>query len=255
MAAEFESLEPTTPTNDSIPPLRIHHLLACAAVAAVQLSLWRVCHPYYAEYFSATGAALEAIRQSLNAAGLTCALFSIYWHFKGHAGLAQPGQCLLIGHAFSALELYLMVLLRWLLGPDIGTAASNLNSNWVFWLIFNGLYAAIFFGTAAFYGWCAWKVADTLPWRFTFALLSLTVLAVQPWSLLATRSGYSRVVAVMIPVLAQGGTVLLLEIWAAADDLYSRRARFWTHWVGIALSMMAQTLLIVWCLINWFHWF
>lgn len=225
------------------PPLRIHHLMACAAVAAVQFSLWRVRHPQMIEYISATGAAMEAIRQSLNAVGLTCVIFSIYWHFKGYAGFTQPGQCLLAGYAFSAMELYLMALLLWTFGPDLNDVGRSMSSGGVLTWIFTIVNLAIYLGLMAFYGWCAWKIADTQPWRLTLASLALEVF-VFPLSFVLIHYGYARNTAVVIPALVATCTVMLLEIWSIANDVASRRERFWMHWVGVSLSMTGRVLSI-----------
>jgi hypothetical protein len=48
MVPEVEPFElpiPTPTAKPDPPPLRIHHLMACAVIAAVQLSLWRVAFP------------------------------------------------------------------------------------------------------------------------------------------------------------------------------------------------------------------
>jgi hypothetical protein len=227
--------------------------MACAAVTAVQLSLWKLRNQHAADSISPAAAAFEAIRQSLNAVGLTCVIFSIYWHLKGYAGLTQPGQCLLMGHAFSALELYWMVLLLWSLGPDFASAAHNLDlGGFVAWTfrIANG---AIYFGLMAFYGWCAWRIADSLPWRLTFAMLALAVVAAPLTIVFMTRFGYSPNLAVAASALVPGCVVLLLEIWCVTDDLIYNRARFWTHWVGLVLSIPGKLLLIVGGLINLFY--
>lgn len=195
------------------------------------------------EYISATGAAMEAIRQSLNAVGLTCVIFSIYWHFKGYAGFTQPGQCLLAGYAFSAMELYLMALLLWTFGPDLNDVGRSMSSGGVLTWIFTIVNLAIYLGLMAFYGWCAWKIADTQPWRLTLASLALEVF-VFPLSFVLIHYGYARNTAVVIPALVATCTVMLLEIWSIANDVASRRERFWMHWVGVSLSMTGRVLSI-----------
>lgn len=113
-------IEQQPSTCQRIPPLRIHHLMVCAAVAAVQLAFWRSTLPddvlARISESSAAGVMLFAIDQTLNAAGLTLATFSVYWYLKGYAGLMQPGQWLLF--------IYFVSLLRWvslrLFGSMIG---------------------------------------------------------------------------------------------------------------------------------------
>ncbi len=93
------------------PPLRIHHLMACAAVAAVQLSLWRASFTHTAEIVSLLNAVLTAIGYGLSAIGLTLAIFSIYWQRGGFAGLVQPGQWLLVRFVFLAIQFCVAILL------------------------------------------------------------------------------------------------------------------------------------------------
>ncbi len=159
---------------------------------------------------------------------------------------------MLVGRAISAIDSYWMALLLWTLGPDIGSAFSKLNSSWLLWPIFAIPNLAMLVGSAAVYGWFAWRVADTRPWRITCTLLALAVF-VFPAGTLASRYGYSRDVAIVIPAVVQGCTILLCEVWAAADDLHSRRLRVWTHWVGVGLSMMVHSLSVLWSAINWHH--
>src|SRR5690242_17008774 len=98
------------PHRPEPPPLRIHHLMACAVVAAVQLSLWRVAIPHAAQ-FTGVNAVMVGIIYIFGAIGLTLALFSIYWQVNGLPGLVQPGQWLLVSYAVSALRFYVTILL------------------------------------------------------------------------------------------------------------------------------------------------
>lgn len=95
----FTSVGVQPSNGTSYPRLRVLHLLVCATVAAVQLSIWGVFHPQAGQYMAVAVAMKETIRQSLDADGLTFAVFAAYWHINGYAEVSQPGQCLLLGRA------------------------------------------------------------------------------------------------------------------------------------------------------------
>jgi len=229
--------------------------MACAAVAALHFFLWRNYNPYSSENASpaflwAMWFTIDVIRQCLISVGLTGTIFSFFWYVRGYAAFAQPGQWLLLTCVFSAMELYWKVLYQWILGPDLNNAATNLQAvgilSWAFILV----SMAIYFGPVPIYGWCAWKISDTLPWRFTFACLALEVLFIHLSLLLFQHYGYTTYASVAIPALAANGTVILFEIWSAKDDLLSDRSRFWTHWVGISLSITGRVLKFVGVSVN-----
>ena len=219
------------------PPLRIHHLMACAAVAAVQFSLWRVLYPQSASQLSVTNAARMVAGGGLSAIGVTLAIFSVYWHLKGLAGLVQPGQWLLVGFAFSALNS--VVMLVWL--TSIGFTTANGYSSWrIVWSLM--FFATTYLIPFIFHAWCAWKVADTWSWRIVFIAMAISPLLTSGFlmQVIASVAFMNMQSAIWTTYIGRGLILLLVEGWAAARDLQSRRKRYWTHWAGVALSLLVQ---------------
>jgi hypothetical protein len=236
------------------PPLRIHHLMACAAVTAAQFSLWRVAFPQVFNELSAGNAAMMSVYLVFASIGLTCAIFSIYWHFKGYAGLMQPGQWLLLSYVFSVLTMYLQRALVLVVAPNWQNSLRAVDPSGTLTVIIPVL--RIFFHyvvPAGFFVWCAWKGADTLAWRFVFVILAITHALPIAFSVdaLRTQWGLSPETAFAVFYLSQGGGALMFEIWAVGSDLARRHKRFWTHWVGVVLSMIGAAALIVTGVMVW----
>jgi hypothetical protein len=239
-----ERLEPLAQSGNrpGPPPLRIHHLMACAAVAAVQFSLWRVLYPQTPSQVPVANAAMMAVGGSLSAIGLTLAIFSVYWHAKGFAGLVQPGQWLLMGFAFSALRNVLTLM--WVM--SITAAPGGSRSSW--WMLWSWmLFTTTFLVPFLFYAWCAWKVADTWPWRIAFAVMAISPvftsgMMLQLFSSIAIANFQ---VIVWSAHIGRGVILILVEGWAAVSDLRTLRSRYWTHWAGVGLSLLVQLSSIV----------
>ena len=256
-----------TPTNDSLsarpapPPLRIHHLLVCIAVVGLMLTIWGV--QFFRDAFeqmSAASASMFAIRYAVRAAGLTLALFSIYWHFKGYAALVQPGQWLLLWFLFNAVggpwaaEFHAAVTTEPAQMASLVSAAANLlagcntfllvrlpDINVVaqlipptpspFFLILQVLYLGV---PLLFLAWLAWRVADTRRWRFFFALLAFIILC--------GFVGHRLHLEYEVVNGLQCGIASSALVWAIADDVAAGRRRYWTHWAGATLFAAGQLL-------------
>ena len=222
------------------PPLRIHHLLVCAAVVAAHFALWRATLPADAlERVATTGAgslALFAASHMIPAVGLTLAIFSAYWHVKGYAGLVQPGQWLLIALVIS--------MLRWIsqLFAPVWSMAPR-SKNILLWDFADAGYSAAYLLAwfislllpMLFFGWLAWRIADTRSWRLLFALKALGYLLVFAPQFLVRQWGWSLGDAFTVLTTVASGGMMLCAIWAPANDYVHGIPRTWTHWVGIGL--------------------
>jgi hypothetical protein len=226
------------------PPLRIHHFMVCAAVTAVELSLLRFMLSRSPQQQS-IGSGVFAITQVVSAVGLTLTGFSIYWWRKGYASFSQPGQMLLLQYAASfAIQLVSLLVVLVLLGPS--RIAGNSNDLWLFSIVV-GLGSLVFavILPIAFYAWCAWKIADTWPWRVLFIFCALggvvsssiiVVFAQLFWNF--SRSNIHIILS--MPYLIRGAVLFPLGVLAAVTDFTSRRNRSWTHWTGLALWLLGQ---------------
>jgi hypothetical protein len=242
--ANLRELQRRQAVRPDPPPLRIHHLMACAAVAAIEFSLWRTAFPQALNELPSWHAALMTLYLVLTSIGLTCAIISIYWHVKGYAGLVQPGQWLLVSYAISALNTLMQAVF----------AMSFVDDDWqraLFEFDTSGLVrilAAIlgvlirYVLPVAFFVWCAWKVADILAWRLVFITMAITHVIINglfflfAWNLFGWR--FETVLGTFY--LSTAGVTLLFEAWAVRSDLAQRRKRYWTHWVGLGLSIGSQ---------------
>ena len=245
MASREQSSE-SPPFRTAPPQLRIHHLLLCTVVAAIELTVWHNHNSVpssVVKQFPPLAIALNTVELVLGSIGLTLGLLSVYWHVKGYAGLVQPGQWLLFGYAVEVIPSYLIVLLVHF-GFDWGGTLRG-EAGITLWLVANVLSLAIFYVVPlVFLAFCAWRVADTLPWRFLFAFLAFT-------KLITTSSAYHFLLhylnvpimaAANAPVLAYSSVTLGLAGWSAMIDWGSQRPRFWPHWAGLGLSIITQSL-------------
>jgi hypothetical protein len=218
------------------PPLRIHHWMLCVVVAAMQLAILHSRMPSsVVQQMPLPAIAFNAVYEGLGAISVTLGILSIYWHLKGYAGLVQPGQWLLFSSAIAAFPFYIVTLplRRW-------------NGGVALWIA-DGLYIVYHVVPAVFFLLCAWKVADTRPWRIVFAFIAATMVVTTSWvsHVLSSYWITPLSVAVAIPILAQSCLGLGIETWAAVTDVTSRRTRFWTHWAGIGLAILNQIMFVV----------
>jgi hypothetical protein len=202
--------------RSDLPPLRIHHLLLCTAVAAVLLTVWQVVYPPEARGVLTTSVCIRlGLSWTIYAVGLTLATLTCWWRVKGYASLAQPGQWLLLVQVIPLLDLLVASLSR------VGVAGQALWEKNIF-LWGPAEYAHVAAGVLAplasivlpilLFGWTAWRIADTRPWRIVLALLALVRISGVGWSIL-----------------------VFAVVWPTVDDAIRKRRRSWTHWAGTGL--------------------
>jgi hypothetical protein len=218
--------------------------MACAAVAAVQLSLWKAVLLRDAVSMPPANMALMAVGQTLSAIGLTMALFSIRWQFQGYAALVQPGQIVLLGSAVSAFNFYLMLLSSILMrGPfDVFRARG---SDDITAMIVSISMAIVYYGLSVlFYGWCAWNIADSLPWRLLFIWYAVGQMAFVPpvYLLVESMTGMPIRDSFNIVYIMRAALTLALLGLAVINDAAHGRPRYWTHWLGVVLLLSGSLL-------------
>lgn len=232
-----------TSSRPAPPPLRIHHFLACGAVAALHFASWRLLLPADAwERVATSGAAtivLFATGQIIQAVGLTLAILSVYWHVKGHAALIQPGQWLLIAISIAMLRPVSMSLI----GPMV--IRSPWGKNFFLWSATDAIFAAIHLIAIfvfsvlpiLFFSWLAWRIADTRPWRVLFTLKALGSALVFLPLVLFRYWGWSLGDAVTLLATSASVGMMLCAIWAPVNDYIRGIQRTWTHWIGVGLFL------------------
>ena len=200
---------------------------------------------------------LLAIGQVVAASGLTLAIFSLYWHVKGRAGVVQPGQWLLFGYIVSVLHLVFVALFSPTFSSRIPWSRINDPTDvalavvyFVLVLIYYGLPVLLF-------GWGAWRVADTWPWRILFTILAIgSVLSIVPlFSIFTNRFGWAVNVAIAATFVSRSGTTLLVAVWVTINDCIRRQKRVWTHWAGLGLFIVERLLNVVNGLFFWLGWY
>jgi len=120
-----------------------------------------------------------------------------------------------------------------------------------FFAVLSALYTIFAYANLAlpalFSAWCAWRVADTWPWRIFFSLSAIMrLLSVLPLVaiFLVLRAGVIVTSIVMLSVL----------LWIVATE-YRTRERYWTHWLGVGLCVATTVLEFASGVINWFGWY
>ena len=246
------SPEPATEAQSSRPhppPLRIHHLMACGAVAALLFMIWRSqLRPEnwkLVEAFDASTIVLFTAAQIIQATGVTLAGFSLYWHVKGYAAFVQPGQWLPVAISFAALRHLTMRPIHFLL------VQSPWGENVLLWNGIDFLFAAAhFLAIVACYllpivlfAWLAWRVADTLPWRLIFALKAsggasnfFPAVRSDLFSYFQDYGWSFEATSLLLATIASVG-MLACAVWAPANDRLRGIRRSWTHWVGLGLFL------------------
>jgi hypothetical protein len=253
IAANLKELQRRLMAQPGPPPLRIHHLMACAAVAAVQLAMWRTNLAGYSGG-SLISVTLSGTNQVLSAIGLTLAGFSIYWWRKGYAALSQPGQVMLLVYALGALASWLRLATVLLIGSNWQSIfPSPRSSSDLFFLFQIGLVAIYYLTPLVFFVWCAWRIADTIPWRVTFIVRAVAPFLTEVFSgflfrVFAPSSGWQYW---MLINLSSALLIGVFEVWAVANDMAAKRERYWTHWVGVGLSLLAYGAVIVGNMLLW----
>jgi hypothetical protein len=256
--ANLRELQRRQAVRPDPPPLRIHHLMACAAVAAVMLSLLRFRMSRSPQQQS-LALSIFAFTQVLTSIGLTLTGFSIYWWRKGYASFSQPGQMLLVQYA-ATLALY-FVSIAFSMAMS-GAGSGSRAASWYSSLPLLMGIGSLLFGVLlpiAFYSWCAWKIADTWPWRVLFVLCALMAVLTSTLAVMlmqgVTNVGPSNIqIIIAVPHLIRGTVLLAAGALAVATDLVAQRKRSWTHWVGLILWLLGQIGTLLMGLYYMFFW-
>ena len=229
------------------PPLRIHHFMACATIAAIQLSLWRARFQEFTTDAATLPTGYRVVMtayESLTAMATTVAIFSIYWRYKKLIPFLQPGQWLLVGYAIVAIPYNCWLLIqiaifgpswRYVFSPSQSSPALSLLSSigtWLFMLII----------PVAFNIWCAWRIADTRPWKWVFVTTAISQLLE---SSVAFWLVYSILGSSGIPYSILYFACAIIQVaaglWAVSTDMRAKRPRWWPHWVGIGIAILIHT--------------
>lgn len=242
--AHLRELQQRTAVRPNPPPLRVHHLLACAVVAAVELSLLRFTMGLSTPQQTVLSGGIFGFSQVINAVGLTLTGFSIYWWRKGYAAFSQPGQMLLLQYAASLVMYFLTMafVLAMRSGGGPSRPPSWFSSLPIFFSIGSLLFGVLL--PIIFYGWCAWKIADTGPWRLLFVLCALGAILTSTVSMIlmqfVTNSRGNLQTIFAVPYLMRGALLLAAGALVVVTDLTARRTRSWTHWAGLILWLFGQ---------------
>ena len=259
LIANLRTLQAQNAERPDPPPLRIHHLLACAVVAAVLLSTLRFVLSFSPQQQTLATSGFFAFSYVLSSIGLTLTGFSIYWWRKGYAAFSQPGQMLLLQYAATlALSLVGLALSAAMAGLIGAGRPPSWNSFLPLAMSINGLVFGILL-PVAFYGWCAWRIADTWPWRVLFVLCAVAAILTSTLTVIVLQfvtnigPGNFRTVFA-VPQLIRGVMLLGAGALAIVTDLTGRRKRSWTHWAGVILWLLSQVGAFVMGLYYVFFW-
>ena len=218
--------------------------MACAVVAAIELSLLRFTMGLSAPQPTVLSGGIFGYSQVINAIGLTLTGFSIYWWRKGYAAFSQPGQMLLLQYAASLVMYF--VTMAFVLAMRSGGGPSR-PTGWFSSLPIFFSVGSLLFGVLlpiVFYIWCAWKIADTWSWRLLFVSCALGAILTSTGSMIlmqfVTNSRGNLQTIIAVPYLMRGALLLIAGALAVVTDLAARRRRSWTHWAGIILWLFGQ---------------
>lgn len=262
MQAEREDIEtvgsrpvPESSSAAEPPRLRIHHLMACAAVAAVQLSIMRASAPTYGATQPGIAMIPAVVRAVLLSIGLTLALFLVYWRIKRLVVLNQPGQWLLLSFILYSIQNVLYALWWYSMGFDPSQGSifrpGDRNELWAILDVVN--FIVVYVASLVFFVWCAVKRADSWLWRLVFLALAISPILASGFVMFAfgrilgmdPRDSY----VVIFGVRSAG--LILLELSAVASDHLAHRARNWMHWAGLGIVIMMQLLSMLLAVIHW----
>lgn len=268
MSADSQPTLPEIPSERPGPPrLRVHHLLVWMAVAAVSFSFYRLflvqgTPDWWIDSLSGYAGALSmsVIGLMIQAAGITLFLYAVWWRWKGFDVFREPGEWLLCVFPYSIVD----PAINHLVFPALFTSLFN-EQPWhhvrLIWELRD--IARAFFWTATFilqlgvpvgfFGWCAWRNADTRAWRLLFAAFCVGLLA---WLLVMfltfesmnrTASGFAVAVYYYVPSYVAA----ILATTVIANDFYTVRRRSWVHWAGASLFALSQWWAVFTSLVWW----
>ncbi|HEX4415605.1 MAG TPA: hypothetical protein VH107_18375 [Lacipirellulaceae bacterium] len=236
------------------PPLRIHHFLLCGIVCAIYLTWWRTMVPPSAvEQLPPWAIGFTAVFNALEAVGFTLAALSVFWRFKGYAGLEQPGVWLLLSFLVAVIPTVINNLLITLIGFDWPGALRGYYGT-DYWALTNAWYLILFRLTPlVFFAYGAWAVADTRAWRWVFVVIAmLSVFPIVAWISQALSMNLNVPIksAIAMPSFIAAAAIFAVATWALTTDITQQRRRCWPHWAGIGLLITQQFLLSLGALIT-----
>lgn len=252
----------STIAHNALPPprLRIYHLLACAAVTALQLTLWRnALTPELLQAIPVWARVMNAIALGMGGIGLTFALFSIYWQLKGYAALVQPGQWLLAVYLISTAQLFVGLVVRYLhVTSPWGKSLSLWSQQDKLFAILSVLQVVVIYINrllpVALYIWCAWRVADSRPWRIVFwfrtAISLLGIVGL--YGVLVRIFHWSLPRVLSVQSLFVSSALASIMAYIIATERRGEPKRYWTHWLGVAVCVATELIYLAGGLIGAF---
>lgn len=240
----MNELASTDESRNTLPPLRIHHLMIWMVAVAAVMSLYSEAFratsfeftPLVTFYFAGTNV-LRAVAAATLALG-------IYWKIKGSSFFAEVGQWLLVINTFSLLinglpYLFYVFFDNWTQSPG-----------WMYLLQLISLLRLLLFGVLFIVA--SRRVANTATWkRFCkhVGVMCLLGALLQTIGLLVSLIPYVGNIGWSIPwqfspVLQ---TFVIPIYWgilcalSVREDLMSGWRRHWSHWCGV-ITWLAATL-------------
>jgi hypothetical protein len=217
-----------------LPPQRIHHLIIITAVTAVLLTIVRLAIPL--DWIIRSNPAAAGFQLGLlmiYCIGIACAGFALHWWWKGLPAFRQPGQWLLLVFPATAVGMFVLYVLSALSNP-IGNERH-------YFFFYAGFTLAV---PAFYYGYGAWRIADTHLWRIFFAVMAIGSL-LQLLLFVDSMFFQSGIVFSMLrgslwvyTLLPNAISFLLLALAMVADT--QKRKRHWSHWAGAGLVASAR---------------
>jgi hypothetical protein len=243
-AASWVSPPPGATWRDSqtLPPLRIHHLLVMTVVVAVAMTVVRLVVPLdRIADGNRAGMLLPLLYAVLYSIGFCCFLFAARWRYRGLNAFAQPGQWLLLIYPLTVA--YLLVLLLISLAEPLFRSSFGILP----YVLLTTVPAVI--GPLVFYSYALWRIADTSWWRLFFGLK----IAGGLFQLLQVLDGLILGLNLLSPILAGGsifaavlirsivpGLIMIVALSAAIISDARAHPRHWSAWFGAGLLAVTQ---------------
>jgi hypothetical protein len=231
-----------------LPRLRIHHLMTITAGTAVILTIVRLAVPIeQITQGDRAGALLPLAYVLIYSVGFCCALFAAYWRFQGLPAFRQPGQWLLLIFPVTAIALLGLWAFATLLVPHVPSLSVSLAV--LLSLLPNVVLPLLF------YGYGAWRIADTPWWRAFFVMLVLGALVqlVLVLDMTVFRTGVNTFIfrgvasiglVVLIQTLIPAAIGLSLLVAAMVNDARSH-PRHWSAWFGAGLFATTRLINVI----------
>jgi hypothetical protein len=200
-----------------LPPLRIHHLLACTVVTAMLFTMVRILIGSYSlipKYIASANGIWFVVTSGI---ALTLVGSGFIWRRNQRKFFNQPGHWLLL--------LSLDSIAHFVLGffdtiNPWNEPASGMS--WLYWLGSQTIFVVALVCSLV----AAWKGFQSRCWRAFFLMQGL-------WLIAPTIFHWSQYRAVL---WATGYVALMaMESAAVVADLRAHRIRDWVHWTGVAI--------------------